>query len=231
MTLAEISFSDSFQKTFDQLAEFIPKLIGAIVIFVIGWIIAKFLKKIIYKGLKAIGVDKLADKSGMSVHLERAGLGDAAMLLARIIYIGLMLIVLQLTVDALDVEAITDVLDDIIAFIPRVFVALLIVFLAGAIANFVREFVGGMTAEQPWGNFATNVATAGVWVIGAFAALDQLKIAEDIVDTLFTALVGSLALIFVIQFGVGGIWAARDRFWPAVYDKLSSVSEDTSKQS
>jgi protein-S-isoprenylcysteine O-methyltransferase Ste14 len=114
-----------------------------------------------------------------------------------------------------------------VTFIPKIFVALIIIFITGAVANFVKDFVGSFTQEQSWGNGATNAATAAVWLIGVFAALDQVQVAEDIVDTLFQAIVGSLALIMVIKFGVGGIWAARDRFWPAVYDKLGNATDDT----
>ncbi len=227
MLFAGINFSDSFQKTFDNLGDFLPKLVGAIAIFIIGWMVARFLRKIIHRGLTKAGVDNLVDKSGVGGYLERAGYPDSGLFLARIIYIGLMLLVLQLTVDALDIAAIKDVLDDIIAFIPKIFVAVIIIFIAGAVANFVKDFVGSFTQEQSWGNFATNAATGAVWLIGIFAALDQVQVAEDIVDTLFQAVVGSLAFILVIKFGVGGIWAARDRFWPAVYDKLGTATEDT----
>jgi len=227
--LAGINFSDSFQKTFDNLGDFIPKLVGAIAIFVIGWIVAKFLSKIIHRVLTRIGIDNLVDKSGLGAHIERAGYPDSGLLLARIIYVGLMLLVVQLTVDALDIAAISDVLQDFVAFVPKIFVAIIIVFLTGAVANFVRDFVGRSTNQQSWSNAATNAATGAVWMIGIFAALDQVQVAEDIVDTLFQAVIGSLALILVIKFGVGGVWAARDRFWPSVYDKFSSATEDTSK--
>lgn len=67
----------------------------------------------------------------------------------------------------------------------------------------------------------TTVATSAIWVLVVFAAIDHIEIASDIVETLFTAIVGSLGLILVIKFGVGGIWAARDHSWPAVYRKFS----------
>lgn len=225
---ADISFSQSFQDMFDDLATFIPKLIAAIVIFVIGWIVAKFIKRLVHKGLTRLGVDALVDRSGLGAPLERAGYADSGLLLARIIYVGLMLIVLQLAIDVLDITAIKDVLDDIINFVPKLFIALVIIFLAGAVARLVKDMVGSVTAEQSWGNLATNVASGAVWVIGLFAALDQVEVAQDVVDTLFTAMVGSLALILVIKFGVGGIWAARDRFWPAVYDKVTEGTQNTS---
>ncbi len=72
----------------------------------------------------------------------------------------------------------------------------------------------------------TTVAVAAIWVIGGFAALDQLEFAADIVDQLFTAIIGSISLILILKFGIGGIWEARDRFWPAVYDRVTgTVSE------
>ena len=228
MLTADISFSDSFQRTFDNLGDFLPKLIGAIAIFLIGWFIARTLRRLIHRGLTKMGVDNLVDRSGLGGYLERAGYADSGLLLARVIYVGLMLLVLQLTVDALDIQAITDVLDDIVAFIPRIFVALIIIFITGAVANFVKDFVSSFTQEQSWGNMATNAATGAIWLIGVFAALDQIQVAEDVVDTLFQALIGSLAFILVIKFGVGGIWAARDRFWPNVYDRFSSATVDTS---
>ena len=69
-----------------------------------------------------------------------------------------------------------------------------------------------------------KAAFVGIWLIGGFAALDQLQVAKDVVDTLFETIVYSLGFIIVIKFGVGGIWAARDRFWPAVYDQVASES-------
>ncbi len=65
-------------------------------------------------------------------------------------------------------------------------------------------------------------------LIGIFAAIDQIDFAADIVDTLFTAIVGSLSAILILKFGIGGIWSARDRFWPNVYDRLSGT--DTTEQ-
>lgn len=224
--IAGIELSDSLQKTFDNLGDFIPKLIGAIVIFVIGWIIAKVIRKAVHRGLTKVGADALVDKSGLGGHLAKAGYADSGLLIAKIVYFAIMLIVLQLTVDALDITAITDLLDDVILFVPKLIVAIVIVFITGALANFVKDFVGSVTATQSWGNAATNVATGAVWMIGIFAALDQVQIAEDIVDTLFQAVIGSLAFILVIKFGVGGIWAARDRFWPGVYDRLGAATSD-----
>ena len=223
----DLSPSDSLQQSLDDLAAFLPKLLGALVIFFVGWFVARILRNILHKALTRLNVDALVDKSGLGAPIERAGYPDSGLLLARIVYWGLMLIVLQLTFDTLEVTEVNDVLDDFVAFIPRLFVALIILFVVGAVANWLRDLLGGITSDVAWGNFVTNAAVAGVWVVGVFAALDQLQIAESIVRISFTILMTTIGATVVIKFGVGGVWAARDRFWPAVYDRVESATRST----
>ena len=228
MVLAiDLSLSDSLQQSLDDLAAFLPKLLGALVIFFLGWFVARLLRNILHKALTRLNVDALVDKSGLGAPIERAGYPDSGLLLARIVYWGLMLIVLQLTFDTLQVTEVNDILDDFVAFIPRLFVALIILFVVGALANWLRDLLGGITSGVAWGNFVTSAAVAGVWVLGIFAALDQLQIAESIVRISFTILMTTIGATVVIKFGVGGVWAARDRFWPAVYDRVESATRST----
>ncbi|MCP5026266.1 MAG: hypothetical protein GY929_08280, partial [Actinomycetia bacterium] len=227
MLALDLSLSDSLQQSLDDLGAFLPKLIGAIFIFFVGWFIARIIKRVLHAALTGLKVDALVDRSGLGGPLERAGFADSGLLLARIVYWGLMLIVLQLTFDTLDITEVNDVLDDFVAFVPRLFVAIIILFVVGALANWLRELLTGVTSEFEWGNMVTNIGVAGVWLIGVFAALDQLRIAENIVQTTFTVFMGSIGAIVVIKFGVGGIWAARDRFWPAVYDRVGSATRST----
>ncbi len=231
MFALDLSLSDSLQQSLDDLGAFIPKLIGALIIFFVGWFLARVSKRILHAGLTRLNVDALVDRSGLGGPLERAGYADSGLLLARIVYWGLMLIVLQLTFDTLNITEVNDVLDDFVAFVPRLFVAIIILFVVGALANWLRELLTGATSEFEWGNLVTNVGVAGVWLIGVFAALDQLRIAENIVQTTFTIFMGSIGAIVVIKFGVGGIWAARDRFWPAVYDRVGSATRSTTASS
>ncbi|MCP4085385.1 MAG: hypothetical protein GY745_10095 [Actinomycetia bacterium] len=231
MLALDLSLSDSLQQSLDDLGAFLPKLIGAIVIFLVGWFIARVVQRVLHAALTRLNVDALVDRSGLGGPLERAGYADSGLLLARIVYWGLMLIVLQLTFDTLNITEVNDVLDDFVAFVPRLLVAIIILFVVGALANWLRELLSGVTSEFEWGNLVTNVGVAGVWLIGVFAALDQLKIAENIVQTTFTIFMGSIGAIVVIKFGVGGIWAARDRFWPAVYDRVGSATRSTTPSS
>jgi hypothetical protein len=116
-----------------------------------------------------------------------------------------------------------------IAFIPKLIVAIIIVVVTGLVANAVRNMLQPALAQVEHGELLTKLAVGAIWMIGIFAAIDQIQFAEDIVDTLFTAIVGSLSANLVLKFGIGGIWAARDRFWPNVYDRLAGA--DTTDQS
>ena len=227
MLALELSISDSLQQSLDDLGAFLPKLVGAVVIFVIGWFVARVIRRVLHGVLTRLKVDALVDRSGLGGPLEQAGYADSGLLLATLVYWALMLIVLQLTFDTLDITEVNDLLDDVVAYVPRLFVAIIILFVVGALANWLRGLLSGITAAYSWGNLATNAAVAGVWVIGMFAVLDQLSIAENIVQTSFNILMGSIGAIIVIKFGVGGIWAARDRFWPAVYDRFGVATSST----
>ena len=221
---------DSVSETLDGIGSFLPSLIGALLIFFIGRWIAKFIFKLVTRALKRANVDALVDRSGLGGPLERAGFPDSGVFLARIIYWIAMFIVIKLTVETLGLEALQDLVDELVAWLPKLFVALIIVFVTGAVANFVRGLVSGATSTQSWGNAAATAAFAGVWFIGGTAALDQVEIAAGVVDTLFQAVLASLFGILIIKYGIGGIWAARDRFWPSVYDKFGSATADQSNQ-
>jgi hypothetical protein len=212
------AFTDGIGDALQDVGEFIPKLIVAIIILLIGWLVARFIRTITERILAAVHFDDWVDRAGIGAHVERAGYPDSGKLLALLVYYAVLLLALKLAIDVFGETDAQDALDAMIAFLPRLFVALLIIVIAGAIANVVKGLVAAATTQLAYGNVLANLASAGIWVIGIFAALDQLKIAEDVVDLLLTAVLSGLVLVIAIMFGVGGIWAARDRFWPRVFD-------------
>ena len=212
---------------FSQLFGFLPNLIGFLFILFIGWFIARFIARLVGRVFKAINLDHYLDKAGIGGPLERAGYKDSGRFVAKIIYYMVMLIVLKLAFGALDINALNEPFDQLIAWIPKALVALILIVVGGIVANVVRDLVSGLTAGQSYSNLVTNAAGMAVWLLFGLAALDQAQIAGDLVDTLTTAVFASLSAILIIKFGVGGIWAARDRFWPNVYDSVSSQTSST----
>ncbi len=226
-----ITFRQGIEDAWSNVAQFIPKLIGALIILLIGLWIARIIRKIVHRVLTRLRFDQVVDRSGLGTHIERAGYADSALLLAKVIYYGVVLIVLKLAIGAFGQSDIQDALDSMLAFIPKIFVALIIVVITGAVANGVRNMVSPAVAHLDYGKAITRVVVAAIWTIGVFAALDQIQIAQDIVDTLFKTLVASLGAILVIMFGVGGVWAARDRFWPRVFDRIEGLNRPDSTES
>jgi len=207
---------------FDQLFGFLPNLIGFLAILLIGWFVARLLSRVIRRVFKAINLDYSLDRAGIGGPLERAGYSDSGNFVAKIFYYMLMLIILKLAFGSLGIDALNEPFDQLIAWIPKALVALVLVVIGGIVANVVKDLVRGATAGQGYSNLAVTAAGIGVWMIFGLAALDQAGIAGDLIDTLTSAIFASLSAILIIKYGVGGIWAARDRFWPGVYDTVSS---------
>ncbi len=218
-----VEFREPIENAFDDLFGFIPKLILLIVILVVGWLIARFIRTAVTTLLRRIRFDDYVDKAGIGGPLERAGFADSGRFIAMVIYYLIMLVVLQVALSAFGDNPVTDMVNELIAFIPKAIVAIVIIVITGLVANAVRNMLAPALAGQEFGGLLTTIAVGAIWVIGVFAALDQLDFAADIVDQLFTAIIGSLSLILVLKFGIGGIWEARDRFWPAVYNRISGT--------
>lgn len=223
---AEVDFDGALSDAVNDLVSFVPKLVLFLVILVAGTFIAKWLRRIIVSMLRKVNFDTYIDKAGIGAPLERAGFADSGRFVAQLLYYLVMVLVLKLSLSSFGDNAISDALDDLVAFIPKIIVACAIIIITGLVANAVGNMLRPGLSEVAAGDTVARIAVAAIWVIGVFAAIDQVEFAEDIVDTLFTAVVGSLSMIMVIKFGVGGIWAARDRFWPAAYDRIAGQESD-----
>jgi small-conductance mechanosensitive channel len=213
---------DGVRDFINDMANFLPKLVGFIVILVIGYFVAKLISRGAKKVLKKINFDYYVDKSGIGAPLERAGFQDSGKFAGKVIYYLIMLFVLKLAFASLDIVALEEPFNQLIGWIPKALIALVLIVVGGIIANGVRDIIRGITAGQSYQNLVTNVAYSGIWIITTLLAMDQIGIGEDVVNALTNVLLYSIGAIIVIKFGVGGIWAARDRFWPGVYDKISA---------
>jgi len=221
--LAQDSFDwrTPLEDTLGVITDFVPKLLLFLFILLVGLLVARWIRKLTERLLTAINFDRYIDRSGIGAPLERAGFADSGRFLAQIIYYLIVLLVLQMAFDVFGDNPITEALDGMVAWLPNLVVAIVLVIIGGLVANVVGDLVRGATAGQGYSQFVTSLATIGVWLFFGLAALDQIEIGRDVVDILTTAIFASLTGILVIKFGVGGIWSARDRFWPNVYDSLA----------
>jgi len=191
---------------------FIPRLIGFLVILIVGLIIATVVSKALTFLLRKVGFDRLAERIGLTRFDQRMGVHlDPAGVLGKVVYWFILLIFLVPAADALGLPAVSNILNTLVAYIPNVFVAILVLFLGTLAATFVADIVRGATASANIGNPSIFAGIARWAIIGfsALVALEQLKIAPDLINELFGAMVAAVAIAFGLAFGLGGQDTAR----------------------
>ena len=214
------SIIDSFGNLIGSFIEFVPALVGALLLLFVGKIVSGFIAGLFKKLLDAIKFDKVIDRSGLGSYVERAGYPDSSALLAKIVGWIIMLVFVQLAVTTLGIDSIEELVTTFISWIPNVIIAIILLVITGAAANIARDVLSPSVANMNAGSLVLRVVNAMIWITGGLLAFNQLGFGEELVQQLWSALTTGLVAIIVIKFGIGGIWAARDRFWPKVYDTV-----------
>jgi hypothetical protein len=199
---------------------FLPKLGLFLVILVAGYFLAKWMGKIVDAILERVGFDRMVERGGVKQALARSNL-DASDIMGKIVFYTLFLFVLQLAFGVFGQNPISDILTRVIAFLPTLFVALLIVIVASAIAKGVKEILAVVFGGLSYGRALANIAGAAVLVVGVFAALSHLQIAPAIVNGLFYAGLAIIAGSAIVAIGGGGIIPMR-RQWERAIDKVEA---------
>ena len=187
-------------------------MIGFLVILTVGLIIATLVAKALTLLLRKVGFDRMADRIGLTRFEQRMGVKmDAAGILGKIVYWFIVLIFLVPAADALGVPAVSNVLNQLVAYIPNVFVAILVLFFGALAGTVVADLVRGAAASAKMGNpnLFANLARYAILGFAALIALEQLQIAPALLNELFGALVAAVALAFGLAFGLGGQETAR----------------------
>ena len=183
--------------------DFLPALLGALAILVIGYIVAKFVGGLIGRLLHRGGLDR-------SLHGGPGGqwvskiTSSPSRLIGRIAFWALFLGVISLAVSVLGIEALTNFVGAIFAYLPNVIAALIIFLVAGAVAAGVAALVQRTMGDTPTGKVVSTVVPGLVMAIAIFMILNQLKIAPEIVTITYGALIGAFALAAALAFGLGG---------------------------
>jgi len=185
----------------------IPRIIGFLVILVIGWLIASALAAAVAALLRAVRFNDLAQRSGITGFVQNMGIRrDAAGVLADIVKWFVRLIVLVVAFDALGLPAVSAVLQQFLLWIPNLVVAVVILVITGLAANALSDLIRGATAQAGFTNpdLLATITRVAVWAFGIVIAVNQIGIAQTLVNTLFMGFVGALALAAGLAFGLGG---------------------------
>ncbi len=203
--------TQSFQNLFYGLIAFIPNLVAAIIIFIIGWLIGAGLGKVVAQVISSLRVDQALRAAGVDRVVERAGFGlNSGAFLGMLVKWFFIIVFLVAALDVLGLTEVTIFLRAVVlGYLPQVIVAVLILLVAAVVAEAAQRVVAGSAAAAHLksANFLGTVSRWAIWVFAILAALDQLGV-TPFVQTLFTGVVVALALAFGLSFGLGGQQAA-----------------------
>jgi len=201
----------SLQSAFTTFVNYLPQLLGAIVVLLVGYIIAKILDKVITKLLRRAKLDDrlTAGSGGRWVQGVSPG-GSPARLVGGVVFWVIMLFVISSAIGTLNIPALTGFMNLVLSYLPNVLAALLIFVVAALVAGAVGGLAHRTMGDTATGRVVRAGAPALIMAIAVFMILTQLGIAPVIVTVTYIALIGALALGSALAFGLGGREAAAD---------------------
>lgn len=205
-------FTQSLQNVWLGVANLVPNLVIAIIIFAIGWILAVLIEKLVEHLFKALKVDAALKSAGLEEIVKRAGHNlNSGLFVGALIKWFIIVVFLIASFDVLGLRQVTAFLSEVVNYLPRVIVAVLILMVAVVVANAMQKLV--LASSK-----ATNIKSAqlmgkitkwAIWIFAILTALFNLGIAPSIIQTIITAVFAGGALALGLAFGLGGKDAAQ----------------------
>ncbi|AFR10495.1 mechanosensitive ion channel family protein [Nocardiopsis alba] len=225
-----MDIGQGLMSAWQSIAGFVPLLLGFLVILVLGWIIAWFVGKGVAKGLHGVGLDRALHRGGVGHYFERSR-WTASELGGKIIYYVALLFVLTLAFNVFGPNPISTLLNDVIAWIPRGIVALVIVVVTAMIAKAVRDLIDGALGGLSYGRLLANIAAVAIVALGIIAALNQMGVAVAVTLPVLITVLATIGGILVVGVGGGLIRPMQSRWsrWLDVAERETSrLSEESS---
>ncbi len=202
----------SFQNLWMGVVNFVPNLVVAIIIVILGWLVGALLGRAIWQVFRSLKIDEALRRAGFESFMRRGGIDlDSGAFVGGLVKWFVIVVFLVAAFDVLGLTQVNLFLQQvIIAYLPRVIVASLVLLLGGVIGDILERVVvtAARTAEIRSAHFAGTVAKWSVWIFAILVALSQLGIAAAFSQTLFTGIVIAISLALGLSFGLGGQEAA-----------------------
>lgn len=200
----------SLQQVWTSVAGFLPLFIGAVIVFIVGWIVAVALGKVVEQIIRALKVDAVLAKLDFEKTLERAGMKlNSGAFVGGLVKWFLLVAFLLAAANIVGLSQVSGFLRDVLLYIPNVVVAALILIIAGLVGETAERIIRGSVEAAGYRGALVGVVTRwAIWIFAFIAVLLQLGIATVLVQTLITGFIAALALAFGLSFGLGGKDAA-----------------------
>ncbi|MCU1593239.1 MAG: Conserved helix repeat-containing protein [Frankiales bacterium] len=218
---ASVDYQKSITDGLSSVATFVPKLLGFLVILVIGYVIAKLVAKVVDRVLERAGFDKAVERGGIKKALDKSSF-DASDIVSKIVFFAIFIPVLSAAVGVLGIAALQQPLADFIALLPKIAVAVVLVVLGAAIAGAAKKLVEGALGGLSYGALLANAASVFILLGFVKAALDEVGIATQVTTPLLYMLLATVAGILIVGVGGGLISPMRGR----LEDALNKASDE-----
>lgn len=222
LAVGQADIGDALADMWRSVLLFIPRAIAFIVILVVGWLIARAVLKIVDAALERVGFDRWVERGGVKRALARTRY-DASDILAKLAYYAVLLFTLQFAFGVWGPNAISDLIRGVISWLPRAFVAIVIIVVAAAIANAVRDLVTGALGGLSYGKILADLAAIFILALGIIAALNQVGIATTVTTPVLIAVLATVAGILIVGVG-GGLVKPMQNRWDDWLDRAAEES-------
>jgi hypothetical protein len=205
-----------------SVATFVPKLLFFTVILVIGLLLASVLAKATNGVLERVGFDRAVERGGVRQALANSKY-DASDIVAKLVKYAVVLFTLVIAFNVFGPNPISNLLQDVIAFLPQLIVAIVIIVVASAIAKMVKDVVSGTLGGLSYGNVVANIASVFILFLGVVAALNQIGVATTVTTPVLVTILATIGGVIVVGAGGGLIRPMQSRWerW------LSSAERET----
>jgi hypothetical protein len=228
LAVQQVDIDSALTDMWKSVFVFLPKAVAFLAILFVGWIVARFIRRIVYKALKRVGLDRAIERGGMARAFERTRF-DASTITSRIVYYAVLLLVLQIGFSIWGPNPVSDLITSVVSWLPKAFVAIVIMVVAIAIANAVRDLVGSALGGLSYGKLLATLAWAFIIVLGAIAALNQVGIATTVTTPVLIAALATIAGIMIVGVG-GGLIRPMQQRWEGLLDRAATESQAIREQ-
>ena len=207
------AFSDSFEGLWGGFIAIAPQVIIAIAALLLGWIFSAYIERGVAQLLKAVKLNDMLERADALEPFKRADIKfDAAALLAAFVRWFIFFVVLSAVADLLGLSAFNEFLGQVLLYVPNIVLAALILLVTAIASDLIDRLVSGSVRAAGFGyaSMVGAIARWSVFVFGFIAALQQLGIATDLLNTLVTGIVAMIAIAGGLAFGLGGKDLAAD---------------------
>lgn len=223
-----IDFEGGISAAWTTIATFVPKLLFFFIILIVGFIIAKVLAKIVAGILERVGFDKAVERGGVKKALEKSKY-DPSDIVGKLVKYAVMLFTLVIAFNVFGPNPISELLQQVIAFLPSVIVAIIIIVVAAAIAAAVKELITTTLGGLSYGKVLAGIAAGFVLFLGVIAALGQVGVATAVTTPVLITILATIGGILVVGVG-GGLIKPMQTRWEGYLTKAEDEAPKMKEQ-